>query len=345
MTVTTRTATQEGRRIARRPSPLVIVPIALALILALSLATLCVGTPMLSPVEALSLLAEPDGSQTAIVVQTLRLPRAILAIAVGSALAVAGVVMQALTRNPLADPGILGVNAGASFAVVFAFVVLDVQAFDQTLWFAFAGAAAASVVVALLGAVGRSSSIARLALAGIAVGAVLSGFTQALSLLDPADYSRIRVWEAGSLAARDLPSSLIALAAIAVGLVIALGNGRGLNLLVLGEDAAHTLGARVSRVRGTSFVAIVLLCGAATAAVGPIAFVGLLVPHALRRFTGADQPRALLYSLLGGPVLILAADLVARLVISPRELPLGVVTAFLGAPMLIALVQRRRRTG
>ena len=345
MTVLTTTVSPEGRRITRRPSPVVLVPIGITLILALSLATLCVGTPMLSPVEALSLLVAPDGSQTAIVVQTLRLPRAILAVAVGAALAVSGVVMQALTRNPLADPGILGVNAGASFAVVFAFVVLDIQAFDQTLWFAFAGAAAASVVVALLGAVGRSTSIARLALAGVAVGAVLSGFTQALSLLDPADYSRIRVWEAGSLAARDVPTSLIALSAIALGLLIALGNGRGLNLLVLGEDAAHTLGARVTRVRGASFVAIVLLCGAATAAVGPIAFVGLLVPHALRRFTGADQPRALLYSLLGGPVLILASDLLARLVIAPRELPLGVVTAFLGAPMLIALVQRRRRSG
>jgi iron complex transport system permease protein len=315
----------------------------MALILALALATLSVGTPVLSPVEALTLLVTPDGSQTAIVVQTLRLPRAILAIAVGAALAVAGVVMQALTRNPLADPGILGVNAGASFAVVFAFVVLGVQSFDQTLWFAFAGAAAASVIVALLGGLGTSTSIARLALAGVAVGAVLSGITQALSLLDPADYARIRVWEAGSLAARDVPSALITLAAISLGLAIALGSGRGLNLLVLGEDAAHTLGARVSRVRGFAFVAIVLLCGAATAAVGPIAFVGLLVPHALRRFTGADQPRALIYSLVGGPVLILASDLIARLVIAPRELPLGVVTAFLGAPMLVVLVQTRRR--
>ncbi len=344
MTTSTLRSAEEGRRTARRPSPLVILPIGIALILTLSLATLCVGTPMLSPVEALSLLISPDGSQTAIVVHTLRLPRAILAIAVGAALAVAGVVMQALTRNPLADPGILGVNAGASFAVVFAFVVLGVQSFDQTLWFAFAGAAAASVVVALLGAVGTSTSIARLALAGVAVGAVLSGFTQALSLVDPGDYSRIRVWEAGSLAARDVSSSLIALAAIAVGLMIAFGSGRGLNLLVLGEDAAHTLGARVSRVRGSAFACIVLLCGAATAAVGPVAFVGLLVPHALRRFTGADQPRALLYSALGGPVLILASDLIARLVIAPRELPLGVVTAFLGAPMLIVLVQRRRGT-
>lgn len=344
MTVVTPIEVGEGRRTARRPSPLVILPIGIALILALTLATLCIGTPMLSPAEALSLLFVRDDSHTAIVVQTLRLPRAILAIAVGAALAIAGVVMQALTRNPLADPGILGVNAGASFAVVFAVVVLGVHSFDRTLWFAFAGAAAASVIVALLGAVGTNTSLARLALAGVAVGAVLSGLTQALSLLDPADYARIRVWEAGSLAARDVPSSLITLTVIVAGIVLALGSGRGLNLLVLGEDAAHTLGARVARVRASAFVVIVVLCGAATAAVGPVAFVGLLVPHALRRFTGADQPRALVYSLIGGPVLILASDLIARLVIAPRELPLGVVTAFLGAPALIVLVQRWRST-
>ncbi|TXK19902.1 iron ABC transporter permease [Homoserinibacter sp. GY 40078] len=332
----------EGRRTPRRPSSLLLVPIGIGLIVVLAIATLCIGTPPLSPLEALSLLFSPDGSQTSIVVHTLRLPRAILAIAVGGALAVAGVVMQALTRNPLADPGILGVNAGASFAVAVAFVILDLQDFGQTLWFGFAGAAAASIVVALIGTARRDASVARLVVAGVAVAAVLSGFTQALSLLDPADYVRIRVWESGSLAARDAPTALLVLGVITAGAAIAFGNGRGLNLLVLGEEAAHGLGARGPRVRLVGFLAIVVLCGTATAAVGPVAFVGLLVPHALRRFTGADQPRALLYSLLGGPVLILGADLLARTVIAPRELPLGVVTAFLGAPMLMVLTQRRR---
>ncbi|MFK4730269.1 iron ABC transporter permease [Agromyces mediolanus] len=337
------TAVVAGR--AERLRPALVVPAGIAVIALLAMLGLSAGTPWIAPADALRLLVEPDGSQASIILHTLRLPRVLLAVAAGAALAVAGVVMQALTRNPLADPGILGVNAGAAFAVAFAVVVLDLQAFGATLGFAFVGAAIAGLLVALLGGAGRSSSIARLALAGVAVGAVLSGFTQALSLLDPADYAAIRIWEAGSLAARDVPTALGALAVIAVGLALALAAGPGLNLLVLGEEAAHGLGARVARVRTQGLVAIVLLCGTATAAIGPVAFVGLLVPHAVRALTGADQIRALWYSAIAGPALLLAADLVARLAVAPRELPLGVVTAILGAPVLVLVVQRRRRVG
>jgi iron complex transport system permease protein len=342
------TSTAVGRRrlTGRRRLPTVtVVTIGLVLILTLSVAALCVGDPMLSPGDALGFVFVHDGSPTAIVVHTLRLPRAVLAIGVGAALAVAGVIMQALTRNPLADPGILGVNAGASFAVALAFVVVGATDFGATLAFAFAGAAVTSVVVALLGAVGRTASITRLALAGVAVGAALSGFTQALSLIDPQAYSRIRVWEAGSLAARGVDTAGVALAVIAVGLLVAFASARGLNLLIIGEEHAHALGARVARVRLSGFVAIVLLCGTATATVGPVGFIGLMIPHAVRIFSGADQVRALLYSALAGPVVVLTADLVARTVIAPQELPLGVVTAFVGAPVLIALVQRHRARG
>lgn len=310
---------------------------------ALAVASLCIGDPLLSPARAFELLRHPDDSVASIIVHTIRVPRAVLAIAVGAALAVAGVVMQALTRNPLAEPGLLGVNAGASTAVAVAYVVLGVHDFSATLLFAFAGACLAAILVALLGGVGRSASIARLVLAGVAVGAVLSGITQALSLIDPAEYARIRVWETGSLAARDTPTALLVSVLIVAGVALAVGIGPGLNLLVLGEDAAHTLGARVPRVRAIGLVLIVLLCGTATAAVGPIAFVGLLVPHTVRAVVGADQVRILAASVLVGPVLLLASDVIARTVVAPGELPLGVVTAFLGAPVLIALVHRRRR--
>jgi iron complex transport system permease protein len=314
-----------------------------ALGVALAVTELCVGEPMLSPARALQLLWQPDGSQEAVIVQTLRLPRLLLAVAVGAALAVAGVVMQALTRNPLAEPGLLGVNAGASLAVTLGFVALGVHGFGATLAVAAIGAAAAGVAVAFLGGVGRSASVTRLVLAGVALTAVLSGLTQALSLLDPAQYARIRVWEAGSLAARDTPVAVAVALVVGVGLLLALAIGPGLDLLVLGEDTAHALGARVARVRVMGLVVIVALCGTATAAIGPVAFVGLLVPHAVRAFTGADHVRTLLAAIAAGPVLLLVADLVARTVVAPGEVPLGVVTAFLGGPVLIALVHRRRR--
>lgn len=342
----TSSAVGERRRARRSPATTLGVALGAVVLLggALAVAELCVGEPMLAPPRALGLLTHPDGSHEALIVQTLRLPRVLLAVAVGAALAVAGVVMQALTRNPLAEPGILGVNSGAALAVTFAFVVLGLQGFGSTLLVAAVGAAVAGVLVALLGGVGRSASLSRLVLAGVALTAVLAGLTQALSLIDPAQYARIRMWEAGSLAARDAPTALWVTGIVAVGLVLALAIGPGLNLLVMGEDAAHALGARVTRVRTAGLVAVVLLCGTATAAIGPVAFVGLLVPHAVRAFTGADQVRTLVASIVAGPVLLLAADLIARTVVAPRELPLGVVTAFLGAPVLIALVHRRRRS-
>jgi len=330
-------------RTRRRPRTALIVGAVVACGLVLALAELCIGQPMLTPSHVFDLLQHPDGSQAAVIVQTLRVPRLLLAVAVGAALGVAGVVMQALTRNPLAEPGILGINAGASFAVTLSFVVLGIRGFGGTLVVAAIGAAVAGVLVALLGGVGRSASVARLVLAGVALTAVLSGLTQALSLIDPGQYARIRVWEAGSLAARDTTTALIVVGVIAVGLLLAVAIGPGLDLLVLGEDAARALGGRVAAVRAIGLVTIVLLCGTATAAIGPVAFVGLLVPHAVRAVTGGDQVRTLLASMIAGPLLLLVADLIARTIAAPGEVPLGVVTAFLGAPVLIVLVNRRPR--
>ena len=337
------TGTDPGSRVRARLPDSVAIPVAAVLVLAAAVVSLSIGSPTVSPLRLPELLWGSDDSATAIIVSTIRLPRVLLAVAAGAALAVAGVVMQALTRNPLADPGILGINAGASFAVAFGIVVLGVADFGTTMWLAFLGAAGASVAVALLGTVGERS-IARLALAGVAIGAVLAGLTAALSLISPMDYTVIRLWEAGSLAGRDVGAAGLTLAVVAVGSVLALAIGPGLNILVLGTHTARSLGARVGRVQAVGLVSIVLLAGAATAAVGPIAFVGLMVPHAIRAALGTDQIRALCYSLIIGPALLLAADILARVVIAPRELPLGVVTAFLGAPLLIALVLRRARS-
>ncbi len=177
----------------------------------------------------------------------------------------------------------------------------------------------------------------------IAVGAVLAGATSALSMVNPKAYASMRLWEAGSLAGRDLGVAGITLALVTVGVVAALLLAPGLNVLVLGEDTARSLGSRIKAVRGWSLATIIVLCGTATAAVGPIAFVGLMVPHAVRAVAGADQRTVIAYSLFAGPILLLVADLIARSVIRPHEVPIGVVTAILGAPLLVALVVFRRR--
>lgn len=323
---------------------MVLVPAGLLLVLTLATLSVMVGSVVIPPDAVAAALLHPTGTELDLIVVGVRIPRTLLAIAVGAALAVAGAVTQALSRNPLAEPGLLGINAGASFAVALGLTVLGITRFADTLWLAFFGAAGASALVAGLAARGRGpQSTARLVLAGVAVTAVLAGATTALSLANPAAYAAIRLWEAGSLAGRNLGVAATTLAVVAGGCTLALALGPRLTLLLLGEDVAHSLGSRVRTVQALGFLTIVVLCGAATAAAGPIAFIGLLVPHAVRALVGPDQTRVLLHSLIGGPAIVLAADLLARTVIAPRELPLGVVTAFLGAPLLVALVLARRR--
>jgi iron complex transport system permease protein len=322
----------------------VLIPVGAVAVLLLAGLSVMIGATVFSPADVATALFSPTGSETDLVITGVRIPRMLLAVAAGAALSVAGVVMQALTRNPLADPGILGVNAGASFAVALGLTVFGIGQYSATLWLAFAGAGLASLAVAALGASARGSqSTARLVLGGVAVGAVLAAATSALSMVNPKAYAAMRLWEAGSLAGRDLGVASVTLALVAAGVVVALLLAPGLNVLVLGEDTASSLGSRTPTVRGWSLVTIIVLCGAATAAVGPIAFVGLMVPHAVRAVVGADQRKALAYSLLAGPILLLVADLIARSVIRPHEVPIGVVTAILGAPLLVVLVVFRRR--
>lgn len=276
----------------------------------------------------------------------LRVPRTVLGVLVGAGLAVSGALMQALTRNPLADPGILGVTSGASFAVALAVVLLGVTHPSGYVWFAFAGALAATVAVYLVGSAGRSNAgPAQLTLAGVALSAVLTGIVGGMRLARPQDFAVLLTWESGSFQSRGWGAIWPVLPFLLVGLLLAALVAGALNSLSLGEDLAVALGSSVVQTRVLSVAAITLLAGGATAMAGPITLVGLMVPHIARWLVGPDQRWVLGLSAALGPVLVLAADVIARVLLWPGEVPVGVVTAFVGAPVLIALVRRRKASG
>ncbi|WP_237341026.1 iron chelate uptake ABC transporter family permease subunit [Williamsia soli] len=287
-----------------------------------------------------------DNSGDHIIIRDLRIPRTVLGLLVGMALGVGGALIQAMTRNPLADPGILGVNAGAAFAVALAVGVLGFTGIWAYIWFAFAGAVVVTVVVYALGSVGRGGATPiRLTLAGVAIGAVLTGVTTGLILLDPQAFDQMRFWNAGSIAGRGLDVSGAVTPFIVVGLVLAFVIARPLNAVAMGDDLARSLGANVTRTRVIGVIAVTLLCGAATAAAGPIGFVGLMIPHVARWIVGPDQRWILAYTLVGAPILVLLSDVIGRVIIRPGEMQVGIVTAFVGAPVLIFLVRRGKASG
>lgn len=327
----------------RRGAGIVVGLILLALMLGLSVA---VGAKNIPLDQVWHALTDYTATRDDVVVRDLRLPRTILGVLVGAALGVAGALIQGMTRNPLADPGILGVNAGAAFCVAIAVGVLGLTDIWAYVWFAFVGAAVVSVCVYMLGAMGRAApSPVRLTLAGVAVTALLTGITTGLTLLDPAAFDEMREWRSGSLVGRDMSVALAIVPFVVAGLILTTVAARSLNALALGDDVARTLGAKVTTTRVLGMAAVTLLCGAATAAAGPITFVGLMIPHVARWIVGPDQRWIVAYSALGGVLLILLADVGGRLLIRPDEMPVGVVTAFIGAPVLIALVRRARASG
>ncbi|WP_245937631.1 FecCD family ABC transporter permease [Williamsia limnetica] len=278
-----------------------------------------------------------------LVVRDQRVPRTLVGLMVGVSLGVGGAVMQGLTRNPLADPGLLGVDAGASLFVVLGIGYLGAVAAGQYVWFALFGAAVASLAVYAIGASGREGvTPVKLALAGAALSAAFTSVVTALLLLDPKTFDNYRFWVVGSLSGRDMHTLLVVLPFLVVGLILALALGRFLNALALGDDVARGLGQRVGAARGLGAVVIVLLCGGATAVAGPISFVGLTVPHVARIFVGADHRWILAYSAVLGAILILAADTVGRVVARPGEIEVGIITALIGAPVFIFLVRRSR---
>ncbi|GAA1527119.1 FecCD family ABC transporter permease [Nocardioides humi] len=289
------------------------------------------------------LLLHPDGSTASGVVHDQRIPRTVVAGVVGAALGVAGALMQSLTRNPLADPGILGINAGATLAVVLAVAVAGVAGIWFYLWFAFTGAAVAAVAVYVLAGTGRTNaSPARLALAGIAVSAALTAIVQTVMLLDQVVFNELRFWVVGSTEGRGWPVLQAVGPFLVLGVAVAVLLGPALNALALGDETAQGLGVRLGRARTLAIVAVTLLAGAATAAVGPIGFVGLGVPLIARTLVGADQRWITALCLLLGPAWLLAADTLARVVVPRAEIEVGIVAALLGAPVFVAVVSRRK---
>ncbi|MGX1701670.1 iron chelate uptake ABC transporter family permease subunit [Microbacterium sp. NPDC055357] len=327
-------------RTARR---LIALAGAVLLLIVVATVSLAVGSAMLPLDVVWDAFFAPDGSPAQVTVTEARVQRTILGVLVGAALGVAGGLIQALTRNPLADPGILGVNAGAGFAIVLGVALFGVTRIDQYLPFAFIGAIAATALVYLIASGGRGAPTpVRLTLVGIAFGAVLMGVTQTLTLIDPETFDRMRFWGAGTIA--DRPEGTIATIVpfIVGGLIVAAIAARPLNALALGDELARSVGVKIGLTRLLVVVAVTLLCGAATAAAGPISFVGLMIPHAVRWVTGPDWRWILAFSVVLAPALVLVSDIIGRLVVFPAELQVGVVTAFVGAPVLIALVRRSR---
>jgi iron complex transport system permease protein len=297
----------------------------------------------MDPAQIIRALTDPAPSADLAVLRDMRLPRTILAIAVGAALALGGALLQGVARNPLADPGIMGINSGAAAAVVAGVLAVGALPIGATVWLAFAGAAIATVLVYGIASVGRDGATPiKLALAGAAVTAVFSSITSAIALADPDALNELRMWQVGALAGRYFPVLAPLAPYFIVGIVAALFAGRALNTLSLGDDLATSLGLRVAPTRVVIFVIVTLLCGAATAACGPIVFVGLMVPHLARLICGPDYRWILAYSLLLGPLLLVACDVVGRLVLPSGELPVGVVVGILGAPVFIALVRLRK---
>jgi iron complex transport system permease protein len=312
-----------------------------AVVAALSIA---VGSKQLSPSTVLEALLHFDRSDPDhLIVRELRVPRTLIGLLVGAALGLAGAVVQGLTRNPLADPGILGVNAGAALAVVLAISVLGVGGLSGYVWFGYAGAAAAAVTVYGIGSLGRDGATPlKITLAGVALTAALGSFTTGILLTDRLSFDQFRFWQVGALTGRDAEVVAQAAPFVVVAMVLALCCGRALNALALGDDLARAWGRNVTVSRAVCGLAIVLLSGGATALAGPIAFVGLAVPHLARFATGPDHRWLLPYSMLIGPLLLLAADLAGRIVARPGEIQVGIVTAVIGAPLFVALVRKHR---
>jgi iron complex transport system permease protein len=287
-------------------------------------------------------LTDYDPTDTAQrVLRDMRVPRTLLGLVAGAALGVSGAILQGVTRNPLADPGIMGINAGAAMFVVLGVVVLDTSP-SAAVWLAFVGAGVATVSVYTIASFGREGATpVKLALAGAAITAGMLSVTSGLVMTDVDALNTLRFWQVGSLSGRYLPVFWQVVWFIVAGLVVSLAAGRLLNGLALGEDVARSLGLRVGRTRALLFVTVALLCGAATAACGPIVFVGLVVPHVARMLCGPDYRWIVPYSALLSPVVLLAADILGRLVLTDGELQVGVVLGALGAPVFIGLVRHR----
>ncbi|SDC48777.1 FecCD family ABC transporter permease [Microbacterium enclense] len=316
----------------------------LALIVTLSglvVASLAIGSRPLAPTDVLTALLSTTRDTAGVIVHELRLPRTLTALLAGSCLGVAGLLIQAVTRNPLADPGLLGVNAGAALGVVVAIAFFGVGTAGGYVWFAFAGAAGAASLVTAAARPGRRGGTVGLILAGVALSACLGAVVRIITLADDDTFESFRFWAVGSFERRDPDVAAQLLPFAVVGVVIAVLVSRGVDHLQLGSDLARAMGVSPAVVIVAAGTAITLLCATATSAAGPLAFIGLLVAHAVRGVVGTDLRASLPIAALAGAALTLASDVVGRAIALPGEVEAGIVAAFLGAPLLLWLVVRR----
>ncbi|MDX5474854.1 MAG: iron ABC transporter permease [Bacillaceae bacterium] len=282
-----------------------------------------------------------DGSNEHIIIQTVRFPRAIIATIVGACLAIAGLWMQALTKNPLASPGIFGINAGASFFVVVAVTMFSVSSLQTYTFVAFIGAAVAAFSVYFVGSLGREGlTPMKLTLAGAAFAAMFSSFTQGLLVVNETALEQVLFWLAGSVQGRSLETVKVVIPYIALAWVISLFIGKKVNILSMGDDVATGLGVKTGTLKITMAIIIILLSGGAVAIAGPIAFIGIVIPHVARFLVGTDHRWLVPYCTFLGAILLLIADLAARYVIMPQEVPVGVMTAIIGTPFFIYIARR-----
>lgn len=318
---------------------------ALAILLgAVFLAALCsivFGTRVVSWAEIQAGLGpDPQSGGVGAIVVSERVPRTVAALLAGACLGVSGALMQALTRNPIADPGILGINAGASFAMIIGIAYLGLRTTTGYIWTALLGAAITAVFVYVVGSIGPGGATpVKLALAGVATTAALSSLIRLVMLPRAATLDEFRFWQVGSIGRATWDSLLAMLPFVLVAVVLTIWVASPLNSLALGDEMAVGLGVNVPRTRLLAAAAGVLLAAATTAVVGPIGFVGLMVPHAVRMLTTSDQRWVLPLSALGGAALLTFADVLGRVIARPSEVEVGIVTAFIGAPVLIVIAR------
>jgi iron complex transport system permease protein len=341
MTDTALRGVMPRQRTARRGSATGLLVLAALLVVA-ALLSLAIGSRSIPLGTVVDVLVHPDGSDASTIIHGLRIPRTVLAIAVGLALGIAGALMQGHTRNPLADPGLLGVEAGAAFAVVIGIYVFGVTSLTGYAWFSLVGAGIAAAAVFAIGSTKGGPDPVSLVLAGTAVSALLYALTQTVVVRDIDTLDAYRFWAVGSVAGRGMDVFWQVLPFIVVGLLLAALSASTLNLLQLGDDVAASLGMHSLRHKVIGVLGVMLLTGAATAACGPVGFVGLVVPHVARFFAGVDYRWIIPYSAFVGALLVVLTDIVGRLIVRPGELQVGIVMALIGGPIFILLVRRTR---
>ena len=306
--------------------------LSLLVLVVCALLSLRIGVVSVSTVQVWHAFTDYHYTVSDIIVRKLREPRTFVAIGVGASLAVAGALMQALTRNPLADPGILGINAGASLTVVLTLFVIGATSADADVWAAFPGAAA-----------GRDGATPmKLVLAGAVVSAFMGSIISAIVFLNNGAQQQLLYWEVGTVEGKTMAVVRSVAPLMILGLLLAVASARALNVLSLGEDTARSLGLRIALIRTVVVVSVVLLAGSSVAEAGPIAFVGLAVPNAVRAMIGPDYRWIIAFSMILGPVLVLIADILGRVVLRPSEVPTGIMVALIGAPVFLLLARRKR---